>query len=310
MIPLISQYRSRLNDRRSLVALGVAALALLILLMNTFYVVGQREQAIVVRFGEPLRVVNASERSSPGLKIKVPFVENIIKLDKRNMALEAEQEEVIAADQERLVVDAYVRYRISNPRLFYVTLRNPQTAAERLERLVNSSLRQVLGNAPSNDIISGRRGELMALTQRDVNARTRAARYGVEVIDVRIKRADLPTANQEAVYRRMQTSRQQQAAQIRAVGEQQKREIMAGADKEVSITLATAQQYAGTVQGEGDARAASTFASSYGRDPGFANFYRSMQAYERSLAQGDTTMVLSPDSAFFRYFEGGPSGVR
>ena len=297
------------SRRSNVIAAAVAAFAVLVLLLNTFYIVEQRKQAIVVSFGAPVRVVNAGGPSGPGLQMKVPFFENVLLLDKRNLALEAEKEEIIAADQERLVVDAFVRYRINDPVQFYRTLRNQERARDQIERLVNSALRQTLGRAPSNDIISGRRGALMEQTQRDVNARLLAARYGVEVIDVRIKRADLPTANQEAVFRRMQTSRQQQAAQIRAVGEQQKREIMASADKEVSITLATAQQFAGQAQGEGDARAASIFASSYGRDPSFASFYRSMQAYERSLAGGDTTMVLSPDSAFFRYFQNG-SGAR
>lgn len=298
------------GDRRTLIGWAVLAFGLLVVLANTLYVVEQRRQGIVVRFGEPVRTVNASADGSPGLKVKAPFVENVLLYDKRNLSLEAQQEEIIAADQERLVVDAFIRYRITDPVQFYRTLRDPAQAGTRLEQLVNSSLRQVLGSAPSNDIISGKRGELMRLTQRDVNARTRAARFGVEVIDVRIKRADLPAANQQAVFRRMQTSRQQQAAQIRAIGEQQKREIMAGADREVTVTLATAQQYAGQVQGEGDSRAAAIFASSYGRDPSFASFYRSMQAYERSLASGDTTMVLSPDSAFFRYFENGPTGAR
>jgi modulator of FtsH protease HflC len=302
--------RGRPLDRRVLIGWAVLAFGLLLLLANTLYVVEQREQAIVVRFGEPVRTVNAGPGGSPGLKVKAPFVENVLFYDKRILKHETEQEEIIAADQERLVVDAFVRYRIVDPVRFYTTLRNQTQAEDRIERLVNSALRQVLGSVPSNDIISGRRAELMQATQRDVNARTRAARFGVEVIDVRIKRADLPQANQQAVFRRMQTSRQQQAAQIRATGEQQKREIMAGADKEVAITLATAQQYAGQVQGEGDARAASIFAASYGRDPSFAAFYRSMQAYERALAGGDTTMVLSPDSDFFRYFEGGPSGGR
>ena len=297
-------------NRNRLIGLGLAALAVLIVLANTVYVVGQREQALVTRFGEPVRVVNAGARGQPGLKIKAPFVEDVTRFDKRNLALEAEQEEIIAADQERLVVDAFVRYRISDPVQFYRAFRSQERAQDPLERLVNSALRQTLGSAPSNDIISRRRGALMDLTQRDVNARTRAARYGVEIIDLRIKRADLPAANQEAVFRRMQTSRQQQAAQIRAVGEQQKREVMARADRDVAVTLATAQQFAGQVQGEGDARAAAIFAASYGRDPSFAAFYRSMQAYERALASGDTTMVLSPDSAFFRYFENGPGGGR
>jgi membrane protease subunit HflC len=295
---------------RRYITWAVAVLGVLVLLANTLFIVEQRQQAIVVRFGEPVRVINAPSRPAPGLKIKAPFIENVIKFDKRNIALESAQEEIIAADQERLVVDAFIRYRISDPLQFYRTLRDERIANDRIERLVNSSLRQVLGTATSNDIISGRRGQLMQLTKTDVSNRAKVSRFGIEIIDVRIKRADLPTANQEAVYGRMETARQQMAAQIRGVGEQRKREIIAAADKEVAITLATAQEEADRTRGEGDAQRTQIFARAFGKDASFASFYRSMQAYEASLAQGDTTMVLSPDSAFFRYFERGPSGGR
>ncbi len=296
---------------RRFVTWGVMAVVALIVVANTVYVIDQKTQGLVLRFGEPVRVVNAPRgRSGPGLKVKIPFLEQVVRFDKRNLALGSDEEEIIAADQERLVVDAFVRYRISDPLLFYRTLRDQATAEDRLERLANSSLRQILGSASSNDIISGRRGQLMRLAQRDVDARAEASRFGIDVIDVRIKRADLPGANQQAVFRRMETSRQQEAADIRGRGEQQKREIMARADRDVAVTLATAQQYAGQVQGEGDARRAQIFAQSFGRDAQFAGFYRSMQAYEQALAKGDTTMVLSPDSAFFRYFGGGPAGSR
>ncbi len=297
-----------MNQR--LIPLAVVIVGLLIVLANTLFVVEQRQQAIVVRFGEPVRVVNAygDKGSGPGLKMKAPFLENVIKLDKRNLSLEAEQEEVIAADQERLVVDSFIRYRISNPLQYYRTLRDETTANDRIERLVNSSLRQVLGSATSNDIISGKRGELMQQAKKDVGARATSSRLGIEIIDVRIKRADLPSANQAAVYRRMKTSREQEAAQIRAIGEQQKREIIASADKEVAITLATASEEGERTRGEGDAQRTRIFAQSFGRDPGFAAFYRSMQAYETSLGQGDTTMVRSPDGAFFKYFQRGPTG--
>ena len=293
---------------RRLLILAAIAFGVVVVLANTLFVVEQREQAIVVRFGEPVRVINATGAPSPGLKLKAPFLENVIKLDKRNLSLEADQEEIIAADQERLVVDAFIRYRISNPLQYYRTLRDERTASDRIERLVNSSLRQVLGSATSNDIISGKRGELMMQAQKDVAARATSSRLGIQIIDVRIKRADLPAANQAAVYRRMKTSREQEAAQIRAIGEQQKREIIAGADKEVAITLATASEEGEKTRGEGDAQRTRIFAQSFGKDPGFAAFYRSMQAYEASLGQGDTTMVLSPDSAFFKYFERGPRG--
>jgi len=289
-------------------AIGTLVILLLIVLGNTLFMVEQRKQAIVTRFGEPVRVLNAPSAPDAGLHAKIPFLEHVILLDKRNLSLEADQEEITASDQERLVVDAFIRYRIANPLQYYRTLRDDRTAADRIERLLNSSLRQVLGSTTSNDIISGRRGALMLATKADVAARAANSKLGIEVIDVRIKRADLPAQNQAAVYGRMQTSRQQDAARIRAIGEQQKREIIASADKEVAITLATATESAEATRGEGDAQRTRIFAQSYGRDPAFAAFYRSMQAYDAALGQGDTTMVLSPDSAFFRYFERGPTG--
>jgi len=292
---------------RSLI-LGFLGLFLITLVFQTFYVVDQRQQAIVVAFGDPVRVVNPPGRSQAGLNLKIPFVEQVIKFDRRNIAIEADQEEIITAGQQRLVVDAFIRYRISDPLQFYRTLRDETTAADRIERLVNSSLRQVLGSASSTDIISGRRAQLMQQAKLDVERRAKASRLGIQVIDVRIKRADLPAQNREFVFRRMSTSRQQVAAQLRAEGEQQKREIIAQADKEVAITLATAREQSGQITGEGDAVRTRIFAQSFGKDPSFAAFFRSMQAYEASLANGDTTLVLSPDSAFFRYFERGPTG--
>jgi modulator of FtsH protease HflC len=291
---------------RRFVALSVVAIAFLVVVANTLFIVEQREQAIITRFGEPMRVINPPQSPDPGLHMKTPFLDQVIRLDKRNQSLEADQEEIVAADQERLVVDAFIRYRISNPLQYYRTLRDERGAGPLIERLVNSSLRQVLGSATSADIISGHRGALMQQAKIDVARRAATARFGIEVIDLRIKRADLPAANQPTVYRRMQTDRQQAAAQIRAVGEQQKREIIASADKEVAITLAGATETAEATRGEGDALRTRIFAQSFGRDAGFASFYRSMQAYEAALGQGDTTMVLSPDSAFFKYFERGP----
>ncbi|MEW5687465.1 MAG: protease modulator HflC [Pseudomonadota bacterium] len=290
-----------------LVALGVAAVALLALVMQTLYVVDQRQQVIVVAFGDPVRVVNPPGRNEAGLHMKIPFVEQIIRLDRRNIAIESAEEEIITAGQERLMVNAFVRYRISDPLQFYRTLRNETTAADRIGRLLNSSLRQVLGSATDNDIISGRRGELMQQAKADMIRRAQSSKLGIQVIDVRIKRADLPNANREFVFRRMSTARQQEAAQLRAQGEQRKREIIAEANREVAVTLATAREQSGQIIGEGDAQRTRIFANSFGRDPSFAAFYRSMQAYESSFADGETTMVLSPDSAFFKYFERGPS---
>lgn len=277
---------------RRLIAYGVAAFAAIIVLANTVYQIDQREQALIIRFGDPVRVV---ER--PGLNLKTPFVENVVRFDKRNIAIETDQEEIIAANQERLVVDAFVRYRITDPRQFYKTLRDERTAVDRLTRLVNSSLRQELGRASSEEIVSGGRAALTKRTRDDMIRRAAGSNLGVQIVDVRIKRADLPEANQKAVFERMQTARQQEAAELRAKGEQQRREIMA-----------TATGEAESIRGEGDARRSELYAASFGRDPNFASFYRSMAAYEAALGQGDTTLVLSPDSAFFRYFEKGPTG--
>ena len=286
----------------------VLAFVAVVVLANTLFVVDQREQAVVLRFGEPVRVIHAPGQSGAGLNVKVPFLENVIKFDRRNLALEADQEEVIDANQQRLVVDAFLRYRISDPLQYYRTLRNEQIAQDRLERLVNSSLRQVLGSTTTSDIISEGRDKLMQQSKMDVTRRAKESRLGIEIIDLRIKRADLPAAIQASVYRRMQTQRQQEAAKKRAEGEQQKREIIASADKEVAITLATSREQGETTKGQGDALRTRIFAQAYGKDPSFAAFYRSMQAYDASLGQGDTTLVLSPDSAFFKYFEQGPNG--
>ncbi|HEV2531859.1 protease modulator HflC [Phenylobacterium sp.] len=291
---------------RRLVLWAIIALGVLVVVFNTFFVVDQREQAIVVRFGEPQRVINAPGHTEAGLHMKQPFVEDVVRLDRRNVGQEVDQEEIISSDQQRLVVDAFIRYRIADPLQFYRTLRDDRTASDRIERLLNSTLRDILGSTTQTEIISTRRGELMQASRAEMQRRALAARFGVQVIDVRIKRADLPAQNQASVFRRMRTAREQIAAQKRALGEQQKREIIAGADKDVAITLATAREEAGATRGQGDAQRTRIFAQAYGRDPSFATFYRSMQAYDQALAQGDTTLVLAPDSDFFKYFQKGP----
>jgi membrane protease subunit HflC len=289
-----------MSFNRNLIA-GVLALLVVALVGRTFFfVVDQRESAIVLRFGQFERLID-----SPGLGLKLPW-EQVLDFDKRNQSLDADKEEINAADQERLVVDAFMRYRITDPLQYYRTVGDDQTARDRLDRMVNSALREVLGAASSTDIISGRRSALMLQARDEVATQAKASRLGIQILDLRIKRADLPQANELAVFQRMKTARQQEAAQIRAVGEQKRREIMATADKDVAITLATANEEAAKVRGEGDAKRSTLFAQSFGRDPGFASFYRSLQAYEASLGQGDTTMVLSPDSAFFKYFQKGP----
>jgi membrane protease subunit HflC len=292
--------------RQMLLWIGLALVAVVVL-ANTGFIVSQTQQAIVVNLGQPVRVINEPGHYDPGLKMKAPFVESVVLLDKRNQSIDARREEVISADQQRLVVDAFVRYRINNPLEFYRTLRGEANAAGLIEPLINSSLRQVLGSATANDIISGRRDALMAQTLAYVRARADASHFGIDVIDVRIKRADLPAANQQAVYQRMKSNLEQQAAQIRAVGEQNRREIVAEADKQVTITLADATDEAYATRGLGDAESARIFAASFGKDPQFAAFFRTMQAYDASLSDTDTTMVLSPSSDFFKYFQKGPN---
>lgn len=275
---------------------GVVAAIALVLLGNTFYVVDQTQQALIVRLGEVVRTVNATKDDGPGLKMKVPFLETYLPFDKRNQAIQVNRQEILTANQERLMVDAFVRYRISDPQRFYTGLGDDRTAKDRLGSVINASLRQVLGSASSEDIISMRRSQLTAQVREDLARRTARSRLGLQVIDVRLRSADLPEANQEAVFDRMKTARQQEAARIRAEGQQRQREI-----------VATATQEAETIRGEADAERAKIFASSFGKDPSFAAYYRSLQAYEASLDQG-TTLVLSPDSAFFRYFQRGPGG--
>ena len=283
---------------------------------NSVFVVDQREEAVVLQLGQPVRVVHAGP-DGPGLQLapgaglhfKIPFMQKVITFDRRNQALEVDQEEVTTSDQQKLVVDAFLRYRISEPLQYYRALRDETIAHDQLQRLLNSSLRQVLGDTNQQDIISGRRDQLMQASKVDVARRAKANGFGVEIIDLRIKRADLPAANQASVYKRMQTSRQQIAFQYRAEGEQQKREIMATADKDVTVTLANARQTGETTRGQGDAIRTRLFAESFGKDPAFAKLYRSLQAYEKGLGQGDTTMILSPDdNSFFDVFVHGPGG--
>ena len=292
-------------NRRSLIAALVVLIIAGVLVANTLFTVDQRTQAIVLRFGRPVRVIIALGENNPGLKVKAPW-ESVVRLDKRNQGLDADTAEIIAADQERLSVDAFLRYRITNPVTYYTSLGDDATAHDRLDRLISATLREVLGSANSTDIISGRRAQLMQQATNEVAAQAKAERLGIQVIDLRIKHADLPEANAEAVYQRMKTERQQMAAQIRAVGVQKKLEIMAEADKEATITIATADGDAARIRGDGDAQRAELFAKSFGRDPSFAAFYRTMQAYDAALGQGDTTFVLSPDSSFLKYLKSGP----
>lgn len=282
-----------MNNSRLTFYGAIAAVALLFLSQSLF-IVDQTHQAVIVRVGEVVRTVNASPDDGPGLKFKVPFLESRILFLKINQPLDLPTREIITGNKERLMVDAFVRYRIEDPVRFYTSLGDQKTAADRMTLTVNATLRRVLGSANSEDIISLRREALNGLMRNDLAARARASKLGIRVIDVRIRRADLPEANQEAVFDRMKTDFKQKAAGTRAEGEQKRLEI-----------IATATQEAETIRGQADAERARIFAASFGKDPAFAAFYRSMQAYEASMANGETTLVLSPDSAFFKYFSRG-----
>jgi modulator of FtsH protease HflC len=292
---------------------GVLAVLLLILVVvgySTFFTVYQTKQALVVRLGNPVRVI-----TEPGLHVKVPFIDNVITIDKRILTIESAAQEVIAAsldssnttaDQagERLVVDAFARYRIIDPLKFYQTI-GAAGASSQLAILLNSTLRRVLGAATLSDVVRDKREELMAKMRDQLDHDAR--KFGIEVVDVRIRRADLPEQNSQAVYQRMQTERQREAAEFRAQGSQKGQEIRAKADRDVTVLLAESNSHAEQVRGQGDSERNRIFADAYNRDPDFFSFYRSMQAYEKSMQHGDTHLVLKPDTDFFRYFSD-PSG--
>jgi membrane protease subunit HflC len=267
---------------------------------SSLFAVYQTQQALVVRLGKPVRVVN-----EPGLHAKVPFIDSVIAIDRRILDLEAPPQEVIASDQKRLVVDAFARYRIQDPLRFYQTLGSITGANSQLSILLNSALRRVLGEVTFTHVVRDQRADLMSRIQQLVDHE--AVAYGIQVVDVRIRRADLPEQNSQAVFQRMQTERQREAAEFRAQGNQRSQEIRARADREVTILLAEATAKAEQMRGEGDGERNRIFADAYGRDPDFFSFYRSMQAYEAGMRPNDTRMLLKPDSEFFRYFVD-PSG--
>jgi len=294
-------------------ALAVLLLIALVVAYSTLFTVYQTKQALVVRLGEPVRVI-----TEPGLNAKIPFIDSVIYIDKRILNIESPAQEVIASSQdrsdagvpraaqagERLVVDAFARYRIIDPLKFYQTV-GPDGASSQLSILLNSAVRRVLGAATLADAVRNRREDLMAQMREQLDRDARS--FGIEVVDVRIRRVDLPEQNSQAVYQRMQTERQREAAEFRAQGSQKSQEIRARADRDVTVLLAEANSQAETVRGQGDAERNHIFADAYGKDTDFFSFYRTMQAYERSMQHSDTHFVLRPDSDFFRYF-GDPSG--
>ena len=263
--------------------------------LSAAFIVDQREQVLVLQFGDPRRVV-----AEPGLYFKVPFIQRVVRFDKRLLDFDNPPEEVIASDQKRLVVDAFARYHIDDPLKFYQTVGTELALRPRLGSVISSTLRQVLGTSPLQKVVSEKRGDLM-LQIRDI-VRTEASAFGIRVEDVRIKRADLPEENSEAIFRRMQTERQQEAAELRAKGAEQAQKIRAEANRQKVVIVAQAERDAEILRGQGEGEMNRIFADAFGRDPEFFSFWRSMQAYQTALGGDDTTMVLSPDSDFFRYF--------
>ena len=261
----------------------------------SIFVVKEINQAIVLQFGDPKKII-----TTPGLQVKIPFVQNVVFLDRRILSLDPAPEEVIASDQKRLIVDAFARFKIVDPLKFYISVGNERVARSRLATIINSRLRSVLGKQSLATLLSKDRAKQMALIQEGVN--TEAEKFGIEIIDVRIKRADLPQANSEAIFRRMQTEREREAKEFRAKGAEMAVTITSTADKEVTVILANANKESEIMKGEGDGLRNKIFAEAFGKDPDFFAFYRAMQAYETALIGGETSLILSPDSEFFKFF--------
>ena len=271
-----------------IVLLGIVA-------FQSIFIVQEINQAIVLQFGNPKKIY-----SNAGLKFKLPFIQNVVYWDKRVLNLDNPPEEVIAADQKRLIVDAFARFQIIDPLKFYITVGNEAVARSRLSTIINSRIRGVLGTQELATLLSKDRAKQMSIIQSDVNRE--AESFGIKIVDVRIKRADLPQANSEAIFKRMQTERQREAKEFRAEGAEIAAKITSTADKDVTVLIANANKQSQILKGEGDGQRNKIFANAFGRDPEFFSFYRAMQAYETALIGGDTSIVLSPDSEFFKFF--------
>jgi modulator of FtsH protease HflC len=268
----------------------------------SIFIVNPTQQALVLQLG---RIVE-QPKENPGFYFKIPFVQNVVYLDKRVLNLDMPPLEPISSDKKRLVVDAFARYRISDPVLFYQRVSNVQTANRRLSTLLQSSLRSELGKTSFVALVRDDRSGVMEAIRKDVGAN--AKELGIEVVDVKIRRADLPDANSQAIYERMKTERQREATELRAQGEEVARRIRSRADRDATVLVAEANRDSEIIRGDGDAERNKIFAEAFGADPEFFAFYRSMQAYEAGLQSGDTSLVLSPDSSFFRFFKD-PAGA-
>ena len=270
-----------------------------VVLFQSAFIVQEINQAIVLQFGNPKRII-----TDAGLKFKLPFIQNVVYLDKRVLNLDNPPEEVIAADQKRLIVDAFARFQIIDPLKFYITVGNEMVARSRLSTIINSRIRGVLGTQELATLLSKDRAKQMSIIQNDVNEEAKS--FGIKIVDVRIKRADLPQANSDAIFKRMQTERQREAKEFRAEGAEIAAKITSTADKDVTVLLANANKQSQILKGEGDGQRNKIFANAFGKDPEFFSFYRAMQAYETALIGGETSLVISPDSEFFKFF--GKSG--
>ena len=275
----------------------VAIVLLITAATSSLFTVNQTQQALVLQFGEPKRTIQ-----EPGLAFKLPFIQDVTYYEKRVLSLiPQDAEEVILSDQKRLQVDAYARYRIEDPLLFYQTVRNERGARGRLEAIIDSSVRRALGRETLASILTGQRNDIVRSIGEEVNASVSS--LGIQIIDVRLRRADYPTATSQNIFNRMKSEREREAKEFRATGEEEAQKIRADAEKTRTVILSEAQREAQETRGAGDAKAIQIYADSFGQDPEFFAFYRSMEAYRKSMGQNDTSMVLSPDSSFFRFFK-------
>jgi membrane protease subunit HflC len=286
-------------SRSALTAIVVALVVLVLAAFGTFFTVDPTQQALVLQFGEVRRIVR-----DPGLHLKRPLIENVIYIDKRVLDFEPPAEEVTAADAKRLVVDAFARFRIVDPLAFYRTLGGEAAARSRLGSTISGSLRRVLGGVTLASVLSEERDRIMKQITEEVASQAKS--FGIEVIDVRIRRADLPEENSQAIYARMQSEREREAREFRAQGAEFAQRIRAAAERERTIIIAEGQRKAQILRGEGDGESVKIYADAFGKDPDFFDFYRSLQAYRDALTGHDTTLLLSPDGEFFRYFDGNP----
>lgn len=280
---------------RALIGL-IVALAVAVLGLASAFQVAQTEQALLLRFGEPVGLV-----TSPGLHFKLPFIEQAVAIDKRVLDLESPKQEILASDNQRLEVDAFLRYRINDPLKFYQTVGTVSRANNQLASVLNSALRRVLGDANQGQIVRDERGALTVRIRDQVNME--AERFGIAIVDARIRRVDLPQQISEKVFDRMRTERAREAAEFRALGQQEAQQIRSTAQRDATVIVAAAQQKADSMRGEGEAERASIFADAFGRDPDFFAFYRSLQAYDSALKSKNARFVLSPNSEFLRFFD-------